>query len=162
MKTLPTKLKDPKQTKHRKIYETVNQLIDFIEYFIRSTEQCCSCGGCARHPNKKIEVVPSPRIDWCGDCQKEHGYDCPKDKQWCSCPFPTSLNDDDCDSCALPILTPPEDTSTKPKCDGHNWEVARVMPTPNYSTNQVYPMAENAYIICTFCGIVRITPVCNL
>lgn len=24
-----------------------------------------------------IEIHPSERIDWCGDCQKEHGYDCP-------------------------------------------------------------------------------------
>ncbi len=27
----------------------------------------------------KIEIVPSPRQDWCGVCKKEHGYDCPKD-----------------------------------------------------------------------------------
>lgn len=26
-----------------------------------------------------IEIVPSGRIDWCGECKKEHGYDCPKD-----------------------------------------------------------------------------------
>lgn len=26
-----------------------------------------------------IEVVPSGRLNWCTDCQKEHGYDCPKD-----------------------------------------------------------------------------------
>lgn len=28
-----------------------------------------------------IKIVPSGRIDWCGDCKAEHGYDCPKDKQ---------------------------------------------------------------------------------
>lgn len=27
----------------------------------------------------KIEIVPSPRIDWCCDCKAEHGYDCPTD-----------------------------------------------------------------------------------
>jgi len=26
-----------------------------------------------------ITIVPSPRIDWCGACKAEHGYDCPKD-----------------------------------------------------------------------------------
>lgn len=26
----------------------------------------------------KIKIVPSPRIDWCGDCKMEHGYECPK------------------------------------------------------------------------------------
>lgn len=28
---------------------------------------------------EKITIVPSGRIDWCGDCQAEHGYDCPKE-----------------------------------------------------------------------------------
>lgn len=28
----------------------------------------------------KIEVVASPRQDWCGACKAVHGYDCPKDK----------------------------------------------------------------------------------
>lgn len=27
----------------------------------------------------KIQIVPSPRIDYCVDCGKEHGFDCPKD-----------------------------------------------------------------------------------
>ena len=26
-----------------------------------------------------IQIVPSPRIDWCGACKSEHGYDCPLD-----------------------------------------------------------------------------------
>lgn len=30
---------------------------------------------------KEIKIVPSPRIDYCGTCKKEHGYDCPKDKE---------------------------------------------------------------------------------
>ncbi len=29
-------------------------------------------------PAPVLEIVPSPRIDWCGDCQMEHGYDCPE------------------------------------------------------------------------------------
>ena len=28
--------------------------------------------------SKQIEVVPADRIDWCGDCQAEHGFICPK------------------------------------------------------------------------------------
>ncbi len=28
----------------------------------------------------KIKVVPSPRIDYCGACKKEHGFDCPLDE----------------------------------------------------------------------------------
>lgn len=27
----------------------------------------------------KIKIETSPRIDYCGACKKEHGYDCPKD-----------------------------------------------------------------------------------
>lgn len=27
--------------------------------------------------NDAIEIHPSERIDWCCDCQKEHGYECP-------------------------------------------------------------------------------------
>ncbi len=29
----------------------------------------------------KIKVVPSPRIDYCGACKKEHGFDCPLDEK---------------------------------------------------------------------------------
>ena len=28
---------------------------------------------------KNYNITPSPRIDWCGACKKEHGYNCPKD-----------------------------------------------------------------------------------
>lgn len=27
----------------------------------------------------KLVIVPSDRIDWCEDCQTEHGYHCPKE-----------------------------------------------------------------------------------
>ena len=30
---------------------------------------------------QRLIIQPSPRIDWCGDCKKEHGYNCPKDKK---------------------------------------------------------------------------------
>lgn len=42
----------------------------------------CPNHHCARDDNGgrvKVEVHPSPRLDWCGVCKKEHGYDCPKD-----------------------------------------------------------------------------------
>jgi len=29
--------------------------------------------------DNEITIEVSPRIDWCGACKKEHGYDCPKD-----------------------------------------------------------------------------------
>lgn len=35
---------------------------------------------CPCHKEEKIEIVPSPRIDWCSACQTEHGYDCPKEQ----------------------------------------------------------------------------------
>lgn len=28
-----------------------------------------------------LEIITSDRIDYCGTCKKEHGYDCPKDKK---------------------------------------------------------------------------------
>lgn len=28
---------------------------------------------------ESIQIVPSPRIDYCGACKKDHGYDCPLD-----------------------------------------------------------------------------------
>jgi hypothetical protein len=37
---------------------------------------------------EKLTIVPSGRIDWCGDRKAEHGYDCPKDvpkNEWCEC-----------------------------------------------------------------------------
>lgn len=118
-------LPNPKSTKHRALYEAVNGLIERLDNL----------------KPKQFDIVPSPRIDWCGDCQKEHGYDCPKDKEWCACPFPTSLNDDDCDSCALPILTPPEDTPTK------SWSYTLDGATGNgYITIRGNGVAETAHI----------------
>lgn len=32
------------------------------------------------NPAFKITIVPSERIDYCCDCKKDHGYECPKDK----------------------------------------------------------------------------------
>jgi len=29
--------------------------------------------------SQEIKIVPSPRIDYCGACKKDHGYDCPLD-----------------------------------------------------------------------------------
>lgn len=28
-----------------------------------------------------IEIITADRIDYCGVCKKEHGYDCPLDKK---------------------------------------------------------------------------------
>lgn len=28
-----------------------------------------------------MKIDPSPRIDYCSDCDKEHGYECPKNSQ---------------------------------------------------------------------------------
>ena len=30
--------------------------------------------------DSEMEIMVSPRIDYCGACKKEHGYDCPKDR----------------------------------------------------------------------------------
>ena len=47
---------------------------------------CCEVqamkGFCSGHvppppPGEKIEIVPSARIDYCVDCDKDHGYECP-------------------------------------------------------------------------------------
>ncbi len=38
------------------------------------------CGKCDMPVDytPQIDIVASPRIDYCVDCDKEHGYDCPK------------------------------------------------------------------------------------
>jgi|ERR1035437_7460745 hypothetical protein len=107
---LPSHLKDPAQTKHQRLYDTVNSLIDFLEEkFPQPDEPKCFDGECnhddccgkipenCKHKksdepkyvkvdkdmfkNMKldIKVIPSGRIDYCVDCDEEHGYDCPKD-----------------------------------------------------------------------------------
>lgn len=58
---------------------------------------------------KKIEIVPSPRIDWCHDCQAEHGYDCPRpatqEEPECRC---------DCNSyCGCPCHKPRTEETEK-------------------------------------------------
>lgn len=32
-----------------------------------------------RNDATPIEIQPSPRIDYCGACKKDHGYECPLD-----------------------------------------------------------------------------------
>ena len=82
-----------------------------------------------------IKIVPSGREDYCCECGRVHGYDCPKDKQ----------ND-----------------PTMPACDGHNWEIGQVRPewTGGASTTGNYQ--EIALVVCTFCGVVRKTVIRNL
>ena len=47
------------------------------------------CTGCGKrssiHPcdgiiDEQLKIVPSPRIDYCCECKKYHGYNCPLDK----------------------------------------------------------------------------------
>ena len=35
----------------------------------------------ALEPAEKIQIIPSGRIDYCCECKKDHGYDCPLDEQ---------------------------------------------------------------------------------
>ena len=69
---LPKKLNAPEQTKHRKAYETINALRDYIEYFILNTEKCCSCNGCAKHPIRS--TVSDKPLNNCGEkyCSRIH------------------------------------------------------------------------------------------
>lgn len=46
----------------------------------KGKDNMCHDFECECHKDKgELKIVPSPRIDWCGDCKIEHGYDCPKD-----------------------------------------------------------------------------------
>lgn len=65
------------------------------ECFDRShgDEGFCNTGKCPCHTDFKegeptaceekeeIKIVPSPRIDYCGSCNKDHGFNCPKDEE---------------------------------------------------------------------------------
>ena len=67
--------------------------IDMAEAgFVEKKEKKCDCSSkhCKHYqsdfdrlidPKEEIKVVPSPRIDYCSQCDKEHGYDCPLDKE---------------------------------------------------------------------------------
>ena len=35
------------------------------------------CFATMKQEQAEIKIEPSPRIDWCGDCQMEHGFECP-------------------------------------------------------------------------------------
>lgn len=52
------------------------------------------------------------------------------------------------------------ENETQPACDGHNWEIGRVMP--EWTGGPTGRNREIALVICTFCGIVRKTVVENL
>ena len=39
----------------------------------------CFCHSPVSPSREEIKIVPSPRIDYCGACKTEHGYDCPKE-----------------------------------------------------------------------------------
>jgi hypothetical protein len=36
-----------------------------------------TCPSSPERKEKKFKIVPSPRIDYCGDCETEHGFECP-------------------------------------------------------------------------------------
>jgi hypothetical protein len=41
---------------------------------------CMKCLGEMAQESVKIQIVHSERIDYCGKCKAEHGYDCPFDE----------------------------------------------------------------------------------
>ena len=58
----------------------VREFADYLTangYEIVKREELSGNTGELPEPVKReeVKIVPSPRIDWCGDCQKEHGYD---------------------------------------------------------------------------------------
>lgn len=55
------------------IAEKINEIIDFIQP--RKEEK----GFTYNEKGVDIEIVPSGRIDYCCECKKDHGYDCPLD-----------------------------------------------------------------------------------
>jgi hypothetical protein len=61
---LPQKLTDPRQTKHQKLYNTVNELIDFLMVngktnSVEKWEQ--PCGGCGHHDTINKTLLASPQ-----------------------------------------------------------------------------------------------------
>lgn len=66
------------------IVNKINEIIGFCNS-LPQTEEKFKCYGCWNNkecenlPQEKLDIVPSPRIDWCVECKKEHEYDCPKD-----------------------------------------------------------------------------------
>ena len=53
-------------------------------------------------------------------------------------------------------------TTTSPACEGHNWELQRVMPEWVGGTTGSANYREIALVGCTFCGIIRKTVIENL
>ncbi len=81
MKHLPKPLTMPRQSKHNEAYRAINQLRDFIEYFILETEKCCTCNGCPKHPRmefvarNKEEIEEADRETPLGGSQCNNCYD---------------------------------------------------------------------------------------
>ncbi len=64
-----------------------------------------------------IDIAPSPRTDWCGDCKMEHGYDCPTQVEGakkCGHVFTTTGADCACPTQVPTIDTIPEPTTPRP------------------------------------------------
>ena len=53
-RSIPSKIVHPDQVSLRSVALVVNETIDFLDYFIRETEKCCTCNGCARHPRMEF------------------------------------------------------------------------------------------------------------
>lgn len=54
---------------------------------------------------------------------------------------------------------------TDPDCNGHNWEIGQVRPewtVVQPTTGGVNDYQEIAFVVCSFCGIVRKTRIKNL
>lgn len=84
----------PSEQRESPSQEIVNDLVKRAESPVKGMSskeckcKCCFIVGCQdcpaiseRQRMSGLKVVPSPRIDYCSNCDSEHGYDCPKDSQ---------------------------------------------------------------------------------
>jgi hypothetical protein len=77
--------KNKKQKVADDVSVTKQEDIDYLNTIAAATNGQIGLGMAAgirtytEKPVNNVTIEPSPRIDHCADCGKEHGYDCPKE-----------------------------------------------------------------------------------
>lgn len=78
--------------------EPVKKCVDYHHIFdCTKCHKCCEVAESKEEEKEKITIVPSGRIDYCGECKQDHGYDCPLDKVKETCPH-TNIESNMCDA----------------------------------------------------------------
>lgn len=77
----------------------IPQIVDTLGHLLTQHNALCEYLEERLGEKEAFEIVPSPRIDYCGACKAEHGYKCPLDCENCDGRGDTNIGANICFVC---------------------------------------------------------------